>query len=157
MSGRVEYHVGVSPPEPRRMTVDDLRVVFRQIELYGSLSTRVPPDGSPAFSAFGTPDYWEEVQKVHEHRRPRTFTHTVGPNSIMTGHFSPGYVRRKDVFPAEVMTEDMLSAGLERAIIRPVGTFEEGRFVPDQWFEDELNRHVWDATDKRFVEEASDG
>lgn len=134
--------------EPRRMTVDDLQIVFRPIEMHGGTAFKVPPDGSRAFSAFATPDFWEE-QQVHERRRPRTVTHSIG-SSIITGRTSPGYVRRNDVFPATLMTPEMLSAWLERAIIRPVGTFEEGRFVADGWFEDELSKFVWDYNDQKF-------
>ena len=98
------------------------------------LVVELPEDGAAAFSAFGAPDYWrEEIPRPN--RKPKIVNHQVGER-IFTGKTHP--ITRLSVAPAGAFLEAMLSAWIERGIVREVGTFAGGGFDPAVWFAEEI-------------------
>jgi len=124
---------------PRQLKVSDFRIVLG--EHYHDpgrgeprLVVELPEDGAAAFSAFGAPDYWrEEIPRPN--RKPKIVNHQVGER-IFTG--KTHQITRLSVAPAGAFLEAMLSAWIERGIVREVGTFEGVAFVPAVWFEEEV-------------------
>lgn len=152
MGATVEYLPGHEPAE-KKLTVADFEVKLERRPVRDGWAIAFPEDGEIAYSIFNTRRFWDE--KIERPgRRPRIVQHEIEPHhgTIDTGKMTIG---RRSIVPSSAFTTTMLAAWLERGIVRRVGEFRVGEFVPSAEFIAELDRFKWDDETKMFWEGGS--
>lgn len=151
MGATVEYYPGHEPAE-MKMTVADFEVKLERRPVgRDGWAVAFPEDKEIAYTMFNTSRFW--IEKIERPgRRPRIVQHEVELHhgTIDTGKMTIG---RRDIVPSGAFTTTMMAAWLERGIVRRVGEFRVGDFVPSAAFLEELNRFKWDDATQMFWED----
>jgi hypothetical protein len=149
MGATVEYYPGHEPAE-KKLAVADFEVKLERRAVRDGWAMAFPEDGEIAYSMFNTRRFWNETIE-RPGRRPRIVQREVDPHfgTIDTGKMTIG---RRNIVPSSAFTATMLSAWLERGVVRRVGEFRVGEFVPSAAFLAELARFKWDSETKMFWE-----
>lgn len=156
MGATISYRAGFEPKE-RRMTPADFELKL-EVRAFGKRNEArpaqvMPADGEGAFTTFNTARLWshEDEASLPELRRKQREIDPIH-GKIPTGKTNPSEVGRRDIAAESVFSPTMLQAWITRGILRKVGHFERGEFVPDSEFLEELHRFIWHPETEMFWE-----